>query len=327
MRTITLEEHFVSQIFLARAGYDLGGQRRVDLSGEQVTDLGEIRLKHMDEAEIDLQVISHVWPTYEPSSANEQIDISAGANDQLAAAVTAHPDRFAAFAALPMGDPAAAVQELDRAVRQLGFQGALVNGRAEGRFLDHPSLFPVLEKAAELGVPLYLHPGLPTETLRREHYEGFSPSVSYILGTAAWGWHAETGLHALRMIAARIFDRLPDLQIIIGHMGEMLPFMLARADEWLTPAARRDGLERGVADTFRSNFWVTTSGMFTAPPFQLLQQIVGTDRILFSVDYPFSPNTQGRAFLDTLCISSDDKEKISHLNAERLLKLSVAKRG
>jgi uncharacterized protein len=324
MRTIALEEHFVSESFLARAGHDLGGQRRLDLSNEQVTDLGDIRIKHMDEAGIDIQVISHVWPTYQSSSAEEQTGISTAANDQLAAAVTTHPDRFAAFAALPMGDPAAAVQELDRAVLGFGFRGALINGRADGRFLDHPSLFPVLERAAQLGVPLYLHPGLPTETLRREHYDGFSPTVSYFLGTAAWGWHAETGLHVLRMIAARIFDRLPDLHIIIGHMGEMLPFMLARADEWLTPAARHDGLERGVADTFRSNFWVTTSGMFTIPPFQLLQQITGADRILFSVDYPFSPNIQGREFLDALPISPADKEKISHLNAERLLKLPAA---
>ena len=179
-----------------------------------------------------------------------------------------------------MGDPAAAVRELSTEPSANSASKGRSSATADGRFLDHPSLFPVLQKAAELGVPLYLHPGLPTETLRREHFEGFSPSVSYILGTAAWGWHAETGLHALRMIAARIFDRLPDLQIIIGHMGEMLPFMLARADEWLTPAARRDGLERSVADTFRSNFWVTTSGMFTAPPFQLLQQMADVDRLL-----------------------------------------------
>jgi hypothetical protein len=324
MRTITLEEHFVSSEFLARAGIDMGGQSRVPMS-QEVTDLAEIRLKDMDEAGIDVQVISHVWPTYAALPAADETAVSAAANDQLAAAIAAHPDRFAGFAALPLSDPGAALRELDRAVGDLGLRGALVNGRAGGRFLDHPSLFPVLERAAALGVPLYLHPGLPTETLRQEHYAGFSPSVSYVLGTAAWGWHAETGLHVLRMIAARVFDRLPGLQVIIGHMGEMLPFMLDRADEWLTPAARQDGLVKGVADTFRSNFWITTSGMFSVPPFLLLHQVIGADRILFSVDYPFSPNSQGRTFLDALPVSPADKEKISHRNAERLLKIPPAR--
>jgi predicted TIM-barrel fold metal-dependent hydrolase len=321
MRIITLEEHFVSKRFLESAGVNLGGQRALDLTHSAVTDLGDVRLKDMDESEIDVQVLSHVVPTYSPLSRAQQVDIARAANEQMAAAVAAHPQRFAAFAALPMGDVDGAVQELERTVREYHFKGALVNGRTDGLFLDHPSLFPILERAAGLGVPLYLHPGLPTETLRREHYEGFGPSVSYALGTAAWGWHAETGLHVLRMIAARIFDRLPDLRIIIGHMGEMIPFMLARADEWLTPAAQRDGLKRTVAETFRSHFWVTTSGMFSAPPFQLLLQVLGADRILFSVDYPFSPNAQGRAFLDALDLSPADREKVSHLNAERLLAL------
>jgi uncharacterized protein len=321
MRIITLEEHFASQAFVESVGYGLGAQDAVDPSAPEITDIGELRLKHMDDSGIEVQVISHVVPTFKPISAARQIEIAVGANNQAARAVADHPDRFAAFAALPMGDADAAVNELERTVGELGFVGALINGRADGRFLDHPSLFTVLERAAALDVPIYLHPGLPTETLRREHYDGFSPAVSYALGTAAWGWHAETGLHVLRMIAARIFDRLPELQIIIGHMGEMIPFMLERADEWLTPAAQREGLQRSVADTFRSNFWVTTSGMFTRPPFQLLQQIIGSDRILFSVDYPFSTNRQGRAFLDTLPISPADKAKISYLNAERLLKL------
>jgi predicted TIM-barrel fold metal-dependent hydrolase len=324
MRTITLEEHFVSKRFNETTEFNLGGPTGLELSGGELNDLGDLRLGHMDEAGIDLQVLSHVVPTVAPLAVDLQIEIACSANDQAAGAVATHPDRFAAFAALPMGDTDAAVRELDRAVSVLGLKGALINGRTDGRFLDDPSLFPVLERAAALGVPLYLHPGLPTETLRHEHYAGFSPPVSYALGTAAWGWHAETGLHVLRMIAARVFDRLPDLQIIIGHMGEMIPFMLERADEWLTPVAQREGLARTVAETFRSNFWVTTSGMFSTAPFQLLHQILGPDRILFSVDYPFSPNSQGRAFLDALPIALADKEKISHLNAERLLNLPAA---
>lgn len=325
MRIIALEEHFVSQRFHEVAGTNMAGQRGVDMSGGAIEDLAGKRLRDMDDSGIDLQVLSHVIPSFDPIPPDADADIARAANDQAAAAVAAHPDRFAAFAALPMTDPDAAAGELHRAVMELGFRGALINGRADGRFLDHPSLFPVLEGAAQLGVPLYLHPGLPTAELRAEHYGGFGPSVSFALGTAAWGWHAESGLHALRLIAAGIFDRLPDLQIILGHMGEMLPFMIDRADEWLTPVARlENGLRRGVADTIRSNFWMTTSGMFSVPQFLLLHQVIGADRLMFSVDYPLSANSQGRAFLDQIPVNPADKEKLSHLNAERLLGLPAA---
>ncbi|MEU1628427.1 amidohydrolase family protein [Streptomyces sp. NPDC020096] len=324
MRIITLEEHFISQRFLDTAGIDLGGQRGLDLSGTEVTDLGTLRLKHMDDTGIDVQALSHVIPMFAPLPTELDIDIARAANEQAHAAVQAHPDRFQAFAALPMTAPDAAVRELDHAINNLGFRGALINGRANGRFLDHPALYPVLERAAQLGVPLYLHPGLPTATLRAEHYDGFGPSVSYALGTAAWGWHAETGLHALRIIAAGIFDKLPNLHIILGHMGEMIPFMIDRADEWLTPAAQQEnGLQRSVAQTFREQFWVTTSGMFSTPQYLLLHQVLGPDRLLFSVDYPFSPNEQGRAFLDALEVNPADKEKLAHINAEHLLRLDA----
>ena len=320
-RTITLEEHFVSHRFID-SGIDLVAQRTLDLSSSEVTDLAELRLRHMDESGIDMQVISHVLPTFTPIPPREDQEIATAANDQAAAAIAAHPGRFAAFAALPMSDPHAAVAELRRAVTQLGFVGALINGRANGTFLDAPAYRPLLQTAVDLDVPLYLHPGPPTATLREEHYTGLGPSVSSALATTAWGSHAETGLHALRLIATGIFDQLPNLQIILGHMGEMIPFMLNRADEWLTPAARTENnLQLSVAETFRRNFWITTSGMFSSPQFLLLHQVLGPDQLLFSIDYPFNPNTQGRAFLDALEINPTDKEKLSHRNAERLLHL------
>jgi uncharacterized protein len=315
-RTITLEEHFVSRRFID-SGIDLGAQRGLDLASSEVTDLAELRLRDMDESGIDMQVISHA-----PIPPSRDQDIATAANDQAAAAIAAHPGRFAAFAALPMSDPQAAVAELRRAVSQLGFVGALISGRANGMFLDAPAYRPLLQTVVELDVPLYLHPGLPTATLPTEHYAGFGPSVSYVLASTAWGSAAETGLHALRLIAAGIFDQLPNLQIILGHMGEMIPFMLNRADEWLTPAARTENnLQLSVAETFRRNFWVTTSGMFSSPQFLLLHQVLGPDRLLFSIDYPFNSNSQGRAFLDALEINPTDKEKLSHRNAERLLHL------
>lgn len=324
MRTITLEEHFVSQAFLELAGVNLGPQQAVDMSAATVTDLGERRLADMDAAGIDMQILSHVLPTFDPIPVDRQLAIATRANDQVAEAVAAHPDRFAAFAALPMGDTPAAVRELDRTVSELGFKGVLVNGREDGRFLDDPVLFPVLERAAALHVPLYLHPGLPTESIRREYYSGLPPEVAYALAAPAWGWHAETGLHLLRLIATGTFDRLPNLQIIVGHMGEMLPFMLDRVNAYLTPPARRNGLQRSVAETFRSNVWVTTSGMFSTGPLQLLIDVIGIDRVLFSVDYPFCATTQGRDFLDAMPISTADKAKISHRNAEKLLDIPPA---
>ena len=317
IRTITLEEHFVSRRFIDVVGVDRGAHRGVDLSSSEVTDLGELRLRDMDKNGIDMQVISHA-----PIPPSQDEDVAAAANDQAAAAIAAHPGRFAAFATLPMSDPQAAVAELRRAVTELGFVGAMISGRASGMFLDAPAYRPLLQTVVDLDVPLYLHPGLPTATPPAEQYAGFGPSVSYVLASTAWGSAAETGLHALRLIAAGIFDQLPNLQIILGHMGEMIPFMLNRADEWLTPAARTENnLQLSVAETFQRNFWITTSGMFSSPQFLLLHQVLGPDRLLFSIDYPFNSNTQGRAFLDALEINPTDKEKLSHRNAERLLHL------
>jgi predicted TIM-barrel fold metal-dependent hydrolase len=207
-------------------------------------------------------------------------------------------------------------------VRSLGFKGAMINGTTNGRFLDDPSFLPILERAVVLDVPIYVHPEVPPAAVREAYYSGFDPAVNFSLSTAGWGWHSEVGIHALRLILAGVFDRFPSLQIIIGHMGEMIPFMLARINNVLTPVAKH--LQHAVPDYFLQNFYITTSGFFTDPPLLLALQTMGADRIIFSVDYPYSANEQGRVFLDSASISPADKEKISHLNAERLLKLAQA---
>jgi uncharacterized protein len=204
-------------------------------------------------------------------------------------------------------------------VRSLGFKGAMINGTTNGRFLDDPSFLPILERAVALDVPIYVHPGYPPAAVWEAYYAGFDPAVSFALATAGWGWHSEAGIHALRLILAGIFDRFPGLQIIIGHMGEMLPFMLARIQNVLTPVAQQ--LQRPVPEYFLHNFHITTSGFFTDPPLLLALQLLGADRIVFAVDYPYSSNEQGRAFLERTSIGPAEKEQISHLNAERLLKL------
>ncbi len=326
MRIITIEEHFMADGFkeaVRRNAPGHTGRSTASVAAEQqnkLGDLGSLRLKDMDAGGIDLQVISQAAANTGPLSVEESIRLAKQANDQLATAIMAHPKRFAGFAILPMSDPAVAADELERAVRSLGLKGAMINGTTDGRFLDDPAFLPILERAVALDVPIYIHPAPPPRSVQEIYYAGFDPAVNFALSTAAWGWHSEVGLHSLRLIVAGVFDRLPTLQIIIGHMGEMLPFMLARIDDVLTPITQR--LQRRVPEYFLQNFHITTSGFFTDPPLLLALQIMGADRIIFSVDYPYSTNERGRAFLDSTAISPADKEKISHLNAERLLKLA-----
>jgi predicted TIM-barrel fold metal-dependent hydrolase len=198
----------------------------------------------------------------------------------------------------------------------------MVNGTTNGLFLDDLSFQLILERAVALDVPIYVHPAEPPQPVQEAYYSSSNPGPAYVLSTAGWGWHSETAIHALRMIVAGVFDRLPTLQIIIGHMGEMIPFMLTRINDTLTPATRY--LQRSIPDYLLQNFTITTSGFFSDPPLLLALQTFGADRIMYSVDYPYSTNERGRAFLDSTSISPLDKEKISHLNAERLLKLPKA---
>lgn len=329
MRTITLEEHFLSEAFreaMKRNPSDLGlTQTLLARSSElqaKMADLGPLRLKDMDASGIDLQVISHTTKGNIPLSGDEEVRLIRAANDQLAAAAAAHPDRFAGFAILPMTVPEAAASELKRTVRSLGFKGAVINGTTNGRFLDDPVFLPILEQAVALDVPIYLHPAEPPAVVWEAYYSGFDPEISLSLSTGGWGWHSELGIHALRMILAGVFDRLPTLQIIIGHMGEMIPFMLDRINYVFMHSAKH--LQRKVPDYFLQNFFITSSGFFSESLLLLALQTVGADRILYSVDYPFFTNEQGRAFLDRASLSPAEKEKISHLNAERLLKLPQA---
>ncbi len=324
MRTIAIEEHFLAEGFreaMQRNAADRSGNRTwADEIQTKLADVGEIRLKEMDAGGIDLQVISHNTMDLAVFPIDEVVSLARQANDQLAAAIAAHPTRFAGFATLPMINPEAAADELERAVRLPGIKGAMIGGTINGRFLDDPAFLPVLERAVALDVPIYIHPGVPPASVRAAYYSGFDPAVSYALATSGWGWHNETAIHALRLILSGLFDRLPTLQIIIGHMGEMLPFMFDRINNTLTPAAKH--LQHPVPDYLVRNFFITTSGFFSYPPLLLALQTLGADRIIFSVDYPYSRNEQGRKFLDNASLSPIDREKISYLNAERLLKLT-----
>ena len=231
MKLIAIEEHFQAPVLKLSASADGFGQAMGTfnpMAGRlaKLDELDEARLADMDAAGIDMQVVSQtVGPMPDPSAA---VALAAEANDQLAKAIASHPARFAGFAMLPMSDPTAAAGELERSVRSLGFKGALVNGTQSGRFLDDRFFWPVFECAEQLGVPIYLHPGEPPAAVRAVYYDGLAPAAGQMLATAGWGWHVETGLHALRLILGGVFDQFPALQIIIGHMGEAVPFMLAR---------------------------------------------------------------------------------------------------
>jgi predicted TIM-barrel fold metal-dependent hydrolase len=311
MRIIAVEEHFTTQELILAEGGPQGGPT------EQLLDLDDRRIADMDAAGVDVQVISTRAPAVQNLAPAEAVPLAIESNDVLAAAIARHPKRYVGIATLPTPEPEAAAAELERCVLSLGFAGAVVHGHTSGRFLDDAAFAPIFETAVRLEVPLWLHPTPPTPVIFEAYYGGLEARAAAILARAGHGWHAETALHALRLILTGVFDRFPALQIMFGHMGEGLPFSLARAQTTLAPASAQ--LQRSITECFLENFFITTSGYFTMAPLQCALSVVGADRILFSVDYPFSPMDVGTAFLAGATIAPDDRAKIAHGNAERLL--------
>jgi predicted TIM-barrel fold metal-dependent hydrolase len=284
-------------------------------------EIGEIRLKSMDEAGITVQVLSNTGPGPDLVPGADGIAMAREMNDYLAQACARYPDRFKGFAVLPMQSPEACADELTRCVKELKFLGAMVNGTADGRFLDHPSRDALLAQAVALDVPIYIHPHIPPAPVREAYYSGLKEGAARVLATSAWGWHAETAVHLLRMVLAGTLDKHPKLKIIIGHMGEMLPMMLDRIDK--TSALDVDFLQRPISKTILDQVWLTTSGIFTEPPLLAAQMTFGMDRIMFSVDYPYAPNMAGRRFLNSISLAPADMAKLCHGNADALLKLKA----
>jgi predicted TIM-barrel fold metal-dependent hydrolase len=272
----------------------------------------------MDAAGIDMQVLSLTSPGTEQLEATAATAVAREANDRVAEAVRAHPTRLAGFACLPTADPQAAVAEMERTIHDYGFKGVMINGHVQGRYLDDKFFWPILERAEALSVPIYLHPTQPPKAVIEASYSGFSPIVSDMLAGPGWGWHIETAIHVLRLILGGVFDTYPQLQIVVGHMGEGLPFMLERLD--IMPVAMTS-LNHPISFYLRHNVHYTFGGFNFTPTFLDLLLEVGADRIMFSADHPYSSMAQARAFLDRLPVSDADKERIAHGNAERLLRL------
>jgi predicted TIM-barrel fold metal-dependent hydrolase len=324
MRTITVEEHFATPGFLSGLGKQFG--QRLRESGprgariyEQLQDIGHKRVAEMDAAGIDVQLLSLNAPGVEQGEASDQVPASRDANDLLAAAVKKHPQRFAGFASLPIAAPDKAAEELERTMKQLGFKGALINGHTRGRYLDDKFFSPILERAETLNAPIYLHPTVPPKAVVDAQYGGFAPPVSAVLAAAGWGWHIETAVHVLRMILGGVFDRHPKLQIVIGHLGEGLPFMLPRLNKNLPPELTK--LKRRLGEYLRENIHYTFGGFNFPATFLDLLLEVGPERIMFSVDYPYGSMTEARTFLEQLPVSPADRECIAHGNAEKLFRL------
>jgi predicted TIM-barrel fold metal-dependent hydrolase len=331
MRTIALEEHYATGAFMEGPGRDLKAQAEAARDHPRVAagleklidglcDLGEGRVAEMDVAGVDVQVLSLTSPGVEQLDAAEAVALAREANDALAEAVRRRPDRLAGFAALPTPAPEDAAEELERAVRGHGFVGALINGHSRGRYLDDTFFRPILERAEALGVPIYLHPTPPPRAVVGASYSGdFSAGAAVGLATAAWGWHVETATHVLRLVLGGMFDRFPGLQLVVGHMGEGLPFFLPRFEAAMPKEVT--GLERPTGDYLRENVHYTFGGFNWTQAFLDLLLQVGAGRIMFSADHPYAPMAEARAFLDRLPVALADRERIAHGNAERLLAL------
>ena len=321
MRTIALEEHFWTDELAPAPGTGQLARLNGAALDRLLRDVGPARIADMDGAGIDVQVLSHAQPAAQGLRGADGLAAARRANDYLAAAIAASDGRLAGFATLPTGSPAEAADELSRCVADLGFVGGLINSTlgTNDRFLDDPSFSVLLARFEALDVPLYLHPAPPPAGVRAVFYDGLAAPVAGALATNAWGWHAEAGLHTLRLAASGTLARHPGLRVIIGHCGEMIPFMLDRVDDMMPRAVT--GLDGDVSEYILRHVWLTTSGMFSLPPVLCALSVFGVDRVLFSVDYPFSANRKGRELLDALPLSPADRAKVAGENAAALLRI------
>ena len=313
---IAIEEHYSdAELFAQFTGRDAAAPPHVLKALEEV---GEARLKDMDEAGIDIQVLSLGAPSTQKLPAETAAQTARAVNDRLAAQIKKNPKRFAGFAALPTAVPEAAADELERCVKELGFKGAMIHGTANGEFLDAQKFWPIFARAEQLDVPIYLHPSLPdpriTDIYLKEYVQDFPLVVR-----PAWGFTVDTATQAIRLILSGLFDKHPKLKIILGHFGETLPFLLWRIDNALKRPGQKP-LE--FREIFTRNFWLTTSGFFSDPALLCCMMEMGVDRILFAVDWPFVLNNKPAVdWMSRVPLSNEDKAKILSGNATRLLRM------
>lgn len=331
-KIITIEEHFIIpeiskkvSAFYEQQGIKMSNPVQKELmkmvlpTTENIEDVGERRIKFMDESGIDMQVLS--YGAGSPQNITDTllaVSLCQEANNELARLIKIHPDRFAGFALLPLVDAHAAAKELERTVKQFGFKGAMISGTFNGHFLDEPEFLPIFSKAEELNVPIYLHPAIVQKNIAEYYYqsENWSPVAGAMFASAGYGWHLDSGIGIIRLIISGIFDKYPNLQIISGHWGELVPFYLNRLDDQLSKTLP---LKHKISEYYKKNIYVTPSGLFSDAQLKFAIDELGADRIIYSGDYPFLINTQTRQFLENVPIPREDKEKIAYKNAEKLL--------
>jgi 2,3-dihydroxybenzoate decarboxylase len=314
-KIIALEEHYADAELTAT--FDAADASKAPAIRNRLDDVGALRLKEMDEAGIALQVLAHNSPATQHLEAARAVPIARSVNDRLHAIVDTHPDRFAAFAALPTDDPAAAADELERTVTKLQFKGAMLHGLSRGEWFDHPRFLPIFERAAALDVPIYLHPSNPHADVVRAYYQEYAKEHP-MFTRAAWGYTVEIATQAIRLVLSNVFEKCPNLKIVLGHLGETLPFLMERIDESLS---RNPKFGRSFRKEFCSHFYVTTSGNFSTPALLCSLMELGIDRVLFSVDWPYVENNKGVEWMAKVPLSQEDKDKIMFGNAKRLLRL------
>jgi 2,3-dihydroxybenzoate decarboxylase len=287
---------------------------------ERMLDLGERRLGDMDATGIAKQILSVTSPGVQIFDADTAMALARSTNDQLSEAVKKHPSRFAGLAAIAPQNPAEAAKELERGVKTLGLKGAIVNSHTRGEYLDDPKYWAIFEAAESLNVPIYIHPGTPPPAM-------IGPFLERGLDGAIYGFAVETGLHLLRIIVSGALDRFPRLRLVAGHLGEGLPYWLFRIDfmhRRMVAAGRYPGvtkLNRQPSDYLKENFYVTTSGMAWAPPILYAQSVLGVDRVLYAMDYPYQFVPEEVRVTDDLPISDADKKMLYQSNAERVFAL------
>jgi len=340
MKKIDVEAHFYTQEFqdymLARKevpreelykGYirlwftpDVWEPHGHELEG-RLLDLTEGRLRDMDEAGIDMQVLSLSAPGCEQFSPADGTALARKTNDELSKVVNKYPDRFIGLAALAPQNPVEAANELERAVKELGLKGAKINSHVGDTYLDNEEYWVIFERAEKLGVPIYLHPMTPCPSMLKP-YTGYG----FALAGPVLGFGAETALHVMRLIYSGVFDKYPGLKVILGHLGEGLIFWIYRIDfnsrkPWVDEEVRPK-IKKLPSEYIRDNFFISTSGMFAVPAFMCVFSEIGADRMMFAVDYPYEQSKEAAHFMETVPISDIDKRKISHLTAEKLFNLS-----
>lgn len=326
LRFIGTEETYSTDELIAQIAFNDDHAEYLKSTG--LTDLGSGRIAAMDDAGINVQILSVHTPGVQNVPGREGIDFAYRLNKTIAnGPMVTYPGRFQAFATLPLQDPEASADELERAVREDGFVGAMTNGHIGKKFLDHPDFEPVLARAETLGVPIYLHPGFPPKEVFDIYYRITRPGYNedyqdYIFSGSGYGWHQEVLMQALRMIMTGSFDRFPKLKIIIGHMGEGFPFYFERILEDLGEVTERS-LEKPIGHYFTDNFWFTTSAFPRSDLLHLLLKYISVDRVMFATDYPFADMKQQTDWFRAVHLPREAKEKIAFRNAEKLFGINI----